>query len=482
MFQSIRTKFTIWYTAVMTVFVIIFAIFCYSLTKQNISREISQSMTNNISQIIDQYLVYDDSNGLSITSPDQNSSLTKLLQARGQSLRIINEDKNVVAQFGIFKDEIKPSTSKINAVLLTSSKMTSVISDREGTPLMYYISPIIKNDHVVGVIELSRPIKDSINTLNQLIVILVIGVFATITLSLFAGYILSRNTLSYINTLIDRVETISNAHDLGQRLPVPSNYNDEHTRLAGTFNSLLDQIEKELIREKNFTANASHDLRTPITIIQGNIDLAFKKKNLSPSQLSKTLHTIKNESVRMSNMINELLLLSSIDKKQSGDLVSINIDRLLDEILDSVSHKLLEKNIQIKRKYSSSKNDLIILGNYDQIKRMFINLIDNAIKYNTKDGNIYLKTSLIQDNINVVIQDSGEGIAAHDLPYIFDRLYQSKKSRTGIKQGFGIGLSIVREIVENHQGQINVSSKMNQGTKVSIIFPRFSDKNLINKK
>ncbi|HPH78930.1 MAG TPA: HAMP domain-containing sensor histidine kinase, partial [bacterium] len=251
---------------------------------------------------------------------------------------------------------------------------------------------------------------------------------------------------------------------------------------AGTFNSLLDQIEKELIREKNFTANASHDLRTPITIIQGNIDLAFKKKNLSPSQLSKTLHTIKNESVRMSNMINELLLLSSIDKKQSGDLVSINIDRLLDEILDSVSHKLLEKNIQIKRKYSSSKNDLIIIGNYDQIKRMFINLIDNAIKYNTKDGNIYLKTSLIQDNINVVIQDSGEGIAAHDLPYIFDRLYQSKKSRTGIKQGFGIGLSIVREIVENHQGQINVSSKMNQGTKVSIIFPRFSDKNLINKK
>jgi signal transduction histidine kinase len=456
----------------MTVIVIIFAIFSYSLTKQNIYNEISQSMTSNIAQIIDQYLIFDNEKGLSIISPDQNSSLNKLLQTKGQSLRIIDSDKNVIAQFGVFKTEIKPSPSKISTVLLTSEKFNSVITDREGMPLSYFISPIQKDNKTVGIIELSQPIKDSIKTLNQLVAILVIGVFATITLSLLAGYVLSRSTLGYVNVLIDNVEAISSANDLGQRLPVPANYKDEHTRLASTFNSLLDQIEKELIREKNFTANASHDLRTPITIIQGNIDLAFKKKNLSPSQISKTLSTIKSESVRMSNMINELLILSSIDKKQTGQLSTINIDNLLDEILDSISNKLIKKNISINRKKSNSKKDLAIIGNHNQIKRMFANLIDNAIKYNIQNGNIYVKTSLVQNKIQIVIQDTGEGIAASDLPYIFDRLYQSKKSRTGIKQGFGIGLSIVKEIIEYHHGKINVVSELKAGTKITIIFPQ----------
>jgi signal transduction histidine kinase len=171
-------------------------------------------------------------------------------------------------------------------------------------------------------------------------------------------------------------------------------------------------------------------------------------------------------------MINELLILSSIDKKQTGQLSEINIDLLLDEILDSVSGKLIKKNISINRKKSNSKKDLAIIGNHNQIKRMFANLIDNAIKYNIQNGNIYVKTSLVQNKIQIVIQDTGEGIATSDLPYIFDRLYQSKKSRTGIKQGFGIGLSIVKEIIEYHHGKINVTSELKAGTKITIIFPQ----------
>lgn len=473
MFQSIRSKFTIWYTLVMTVIVIVFALFSYLLLYQQISSDIQENINNNLATISNDYLVFDENGSLSLKQfQEDQPTLSEFLQANNQSLRIIDANKNIITQLGVFKSEIKPSLSKINSVFLTGQTQTNIYRDNDGNQVFYIISPILNDQKIGGVIEISQPINDSMKTLSNLILILVIGVFVSITISLIAGYSLSKQTLGYVDELIDNVETITQANDLDKRLPVPKNYSDELTRLASTFNSLLTKVESELVREKNFTANASHDLRTPITIIQGNIDLALRKKNLTPSQVTKLLFNLKNETKRMSAMIDDLLELSTIEKNFHNVKQKIDLDSILSEVIDSYQAQIKFHHIDLDYKFKSDHEKITIYGNPNLIKRLFSNIIDNAIKYNQTHGQIIIKTYTKSNRYNIIIQDTGIGIPAKDLPYIFDRLYQSQKSRTGIMRGYGLGLAIAKEIVGLHQGQILVSSREGAGTKFTIIFPQ----------
>ena len=403
---------------------------------------------------------------------EDQQTLSEFLQRNNQSIRIIDQDKNILAQLGLFKYELKPSTSAINSVFLTGQSQSTIFIDADKNQNFYIIAPIIFKDHVQGVIELSQPINDAMKTLNNLILILVIGVFASIVISLIAGYYLSKQTLGYVDELIDNVDAITDANDLGKRLPAPTDYSDELTRLASIFNSLLSKVEAELVREKNFTSNASHDLRTPLTIIQGNVDLAIKKKNLTPSQTSKLMHNIKNETKRMANMLEDLLELSAIEKNYHANSQKINVFNILSEVTDGFRPQAKNKNISIEFKHKYKSDLFQIQGNPVQIKRVFSNIIDNAIKYNTTNGKIIIKTFTKTNRCYIIIQDTGLGIPAKDLPYIFDRLYQSKKTQTGIQRGFGIGLAIVKDIISIHSGQIKVTSRENEGTKFTIIFPQ----------
>lgn len=457
----------------MTIIVIIFASFSYFLLYRQISSDIRSNIDDNLKAIYDDYLVFDQSGNLSLAQFQEGQpTLSDFLQRNNQSIRIIDANKNIITQLGVFKLEIKPSLSKINSVFLTGQIQSNIYQDLQGNQAFYIISPIYNQQKISGTIEISQPINDSMKTLNNLLLILVIGVLVSITISLIAGYNLSMQILGYVDELIDNVETITSANDLNKRLPVPRDYTDELTRLATTFNSLLTKVDAELVREKNFTANASHDLRTPITIIQGNIDLALRKKNLTPSQISKLLYGIKNETKRMSTMIKDLLELSSIEKNFNVHKQEINLISILTEVIDSYHAQLAVNHLSLEYKHQSNTEKILIQGNPNLIKRLFSNIIDNAIKYNQPHGQIIIKTYTKSNNYYITIQDTGIGIPSKDLPYIFDRLYQSRKSRTGIKRGFGLGLTIAREIVQVHSGKLSVSSREGAGTKFTIIFPQ----------
>ncbi len=456
----------------MTIIVMMFAILSYSFLYQNISTNVEEKILKNISSIIENYTSYDEAKGLTLFASENNQSLSDFLQQDNQSVRIIDQDKNILSQTGVLKTQLKPSLSKINTVFLTGKTQSSFYDDLNNSQSIHILSPIVVDDEIVGIIEISQPTSDSLEALDQLLLILVIGVFASIAISLVAGYILSRQTFGYVNQLIDNVEAITNTNDLDKRLPVPKDNVDELTRLASTFNTMLAKIQVEFLREKNFTSNASHDLKTPLTIIQGNVDLALKKKVFTPSQTSKTYHTIKKETKRMSSMIEDLLEISTVEKTYNEKLEDINIVGVISQIISSCKDKTREKNITISFKKPAKQDKYVIFGNPNQIKRVFANIIDNAIKYNVQNGNIIIKLHCKLDKIYIDIKDSGIGIDEKDLPYVFDRLYQSKKSRTGLKQGFGIGLAIVKEIVEIHGGSINITSVKKSGSKATIVFPQ----------
>lgn len=470
--SSLRTKFTLWYTLIMTFIVAIFAISSYSLLYVNLYSNLEENITSQSQTIINQYINYDPTGGLQIISTDQKTPLSEKMLNQNLSLRIIDSEKNIIAQFGILKNQIKPSPSKINSALIANNFSVSLIDDENNNQNIYLITPIEKDSQIVGVLELSQPIANSFEALEQLTLILIVGILTSIVFSLFAGYFLSRRMLGYINELIDNVEAITISQDLEKRLPVPKKHKDELTRLATTFNDMLQKIQSEFIREKNFTANVSHDLRTPITIIQGNVDVALRKKNLTPSQTSKTLNKIKKETKRISTIIDDMLEISNIEHTETESFEQINLIKLLNEVIDNFQNKLASKNIQLIYKKPKKADKISINGNPTLIKRLLCNVLDNAIKYNTENGKIIIKLSSMLGKVHIQMQDTGEGIDVGDLPYIFDRHYQAKKSQTGITQGIGLGLAIAKEITTLHRGTINASSKKGVGTKIKIIFPQ----------
>ncbi len=469
--QSIRTKFTFLYTLITTIIVAIFAVSSYTILSHNITNNLKNSIRHQSQEIVNQFVEVSDQT-ISLKPQDQDTILADKLHASSLSLRIIDQEKNIIVQLGTFKNQLKPSQSKINTVLLTGQEYVAVIEDESNKKNIYQISPIQKDNKIIGIIELSQPVDTAYDALNQLIIILAAGILLSIIISLISGYFLGRNTLSYVNELINNVNAITHSQDLEKRLPIPHNYNDELTRLASTFNQMLAKIEQELIREKNFTANVSHDLRTPLTIIQGNADLALRKKNLTPSQFGKIINTIKSETKRMDVIIGDLLDLSYLEHQAQTAKAKINFAAIVDEVVEGNKHKIQQANLNLTYKKPVDYRQFIFSGNNAQIKRLVTNLLDNAIKYNQSDGKIIIKLSAKNHQILFSIQDTGIGIQEKDLPYIFDRHFQSAKSQTGLKKGFGLGLSIVKEIINRHQGQIDIKSTYGTGTKLVMIFPQ----------
>lgn len=469
--QSIRTKFTILYTLIMTVIVMIFAVTSYILLSHNITNNLKSSIQNQNQEIINQFIEFPDQT-IALKSQNQDTLLSDKLHANSLSLRIIDQEKNIIVQLGSFKNQLKPSQSKINTSLLTGQEYVSIIEDEDNKKNIYLIAPIKKNEKIVGVIELSQPVDNAFDALNQLAIILGLGILTSIIISLIAGYFLGRSTLSYVNELINNVNAITKSQDLEKRLPVPKNYQDELTRLASTFNQMLDKIEHELVREKNFTANVSHDLRTPLTIIQGNADLALRKKNLTPGQFARIITTIKSETKRMDLIIGDLLDFSHLEYLADVPKVKINFSSIVDEVVEGHKSKIKQFGLELNYKKAIDNRKYIFLGNNAQIKRLITNLLDNAIKYNQVNGKIIIKLSVKDHQIIFSIQDTGIGIHEKDLPFVFDRHFQTAKSQTDSKKGFGLGLSIAKEIINHHHGQIDIKSIFGKGTRVTIIFPQ----------
>jgi len=469
--NSIRTKLTLWYTAMMTLIVIVFAASSYGLLYLNIINNLKKNIINFSQVIITDYIEVDPANyDINIDSGD-DITLNERLQLQSHSIRIIDQEKNIVVQHGILKTQIKPNETKISSSLLANGTSTSFIKDKDENSYIYFVGPIVKDNQTVGVIELSRPVDEAFQALRQLLIILIIGITISIVISLMIGYLLSRQMLAYIDELIDNVQSITVSRDFEKRLPIPTDYHDELTRLAATFNQMLASMQQEYNREKDFTANASHDLRTPLTIIQGNVDLALKKPNLTPSQHTKILSKIKQEVKRMSAIINDLLELSKLDKTSEMSQI-INLPDIINDLIGHFSQKAKEKNVVIEYKKPIKPDQINIKGNYQQIKRLLNNLIENAIKYNVVNGLVTVKTYCSKNDVWVEIIDTGIGIEPEDLPYIFDRHWQSNKSQSGVKQGFGLGLSIVKQIIDNHSGEIHISPAGEKGTKVKIKLPQ----------
>ncbi len=286
-----------------------------------------------------------------------------------------------------------------------------------------------------------------------------------ILLIVLIGSKASRKLLSPIDTMTKMVKEIS-INDLDKRLDVRGSKN-ELKDLAITFNDTLNRLEKSIEKQNQFISDASHELRTPISVIQGYANLLNRWGKDDKEVLDESLEAIKNESENMKNLVENLLFLARGDKHtQKVAKEDFPLNKLIEEILTET--KLIDDShiITIER-----NEEIIVKADKNLIKEALRIFLDNSIKYTPAGGTVKLMSYEKNGKGVITIEDSGIGISKEHLPHIFDRFYRTDKSRTRESGGTGLGLSIAKWIIDNHSGNIDIDSKIDVGTKVTIELP-----------
>ncbi len=231
-----------------------------------------------------------------------------------------------------------------------------------------------------------------------------------------------------------------------------------------------DKDNKELI------SNISHDLKTPITAIKGYVEGIMDGVADTPEKLNKYICTIYNKANDMSHLIEELTFYSKIDTNRIPYTFNkINIDQYFRDCVEEMKLDLEEKNIELTY-FNYTDEDIIIIADAEQLKKVVNNIIGNSVKYlDKKKGIINIRIKDAGDFVQVEIEDNGKGIAIKDLPYIFDRFYRTDASRNSLQGGSGIGLSIVKKIIEDHGGRIWATSKEATGTVMCFVFRKYQE-------
>lgn len=230
------------------------------------------------------------------------------------------------------------------------------------------------------------------------------------------------------------------------------------------------------IENKELISNISHDLKTPITAIKGYVEGIMDGVASSPEKLDKYIRTIYNKANDMDRLIDELTFYSKIDtNKIPYEFNKINVNSYFGDCVEEVGLDMDSRNIELGY-FSYVSDDVVVIADAEQMKRVINNIISNSVKYMDKPkGIINIRIKDVGDFIQIEIEDNGRGIAAKDLPCIFDRFYRTDSSRNSSQGGSGIGLSIVRKIVEDHGGRIWATSKEGMGTEMHIVLRKYQE-------
>ncbi len=267
------------------------------------------------------------------------------------------------------------------------------------------------------------------------------------------------------------VEFISNVYMASETKVIQCNIRDISERRRQEAGVETERLLGEEKKRTEFIADLTHELRTPLAIIKGNIDLVLLSKSKNQKSGHGTLRAIDGEVKHLSNMLTDLTLLTmkEVSPERKIDYRQVNIQEIIYKAIKRCKTFAEKKNISIRFK---GTKDVVTLGDKIYLEKLFVNLIKNAITYGSKNGFVLISSSKSKSHIEIVISDNGIGITTEDLPHIFDRFYRADKSRHSHSEGrTGLGLAISKWVVEAHDGTINVTSIFGKGTAFAISIP-----------
>ena len=473
MFSSVRVRLTFWYTAVLTCVLVAMAFATYFLLRQDSARRTDAAIV----EVADSFLATVNAEARDATGPDGLKAAIE---------QAISEHKYRETVFVVLDQEGKIVGSTSNQLLKEPPGASVEILQEAMARSQAGIRPfrtVRLQDEVhrsyarrfsIGKEEYTLLVLQSLHHQREFLES-VIGAFGlaiplAILLASGAGYFLARRSLSPVVEMSTQAGRIG-ADNLHERLPV-RNAQDELGHLAGSFNNLLDRLDHSFEHQRRFMADASHELRTPVAILCGEADVTLSQPSRSPEDYRASLDILRAEAKRLKRIVEDLFTLARADAGQHPlTLSNFYLDELIAEC--SRSMKTLAAAKQITLTCNASK-ELPIEADEALLRRMIVNLLDNAIKYTSPGGSVSVSCDAENSRYVMTVGDTGQGIPLDLQPRIFERFFRADKvrSRSGNDGGgAGLGLSISEWIVQAHGGKLELTQSDKDGSTFRVYLP-----------
>jgi heavy metal sensor kinase len=374
-------------------------------------------------------------------------------------IQLIDQNGNVVVKSSNLGEQELPVNLSLIEQGFAGNVAVQTVSAGDGANVRIMVSPLYLRDEVL-LLEVAQSVNHIETTMSQVRWALLASILLALVLAAISGGAIVRNALSPVSQLIRTARSIEASSDLTRRVGYKGPP-DEIEELATTFDHMIEHLDSVFQSQRDFVADASHELRGPLTVIRGNIDLL--RRNQSVEDRHESVRAIQQETARMVKIVDDLLLLAEV---QSTQLAQEQRVALREIVLEEVSRA---NNLAGKRKIVVGRQeDLVVTGDAHRLKQLLANLVDNAIKYTPEHDTITL--SLFKDGewACLEVADTGIGITPEHLPHIFDRFYRVDKARSRTSGGTGLGLAIVKGIAEQHGGKVTVTSQPDKGSTFTV--------------
>jgi len=463
---SIRTRLTVWYVTLLTVSLIAFGMaFSYSLFKifmYRMDRQISSVANMMVHTVVSP-------GGRLLVPKDFDIILEKFFGIRtaGNYIQILDQHGTLVAKSSNLEGFSLGISDDAYAKAVAGQTSFEVIRTIGRYPVRSVVKPIIlKPKGLVGIIQVATSLEGMEQIFHMLAYIFIPGMVAAVVIASVVGSFLARKALKPVAEITSKARSIS-AENLDERLDVTV-AEDELGRLAATINEMIGRLERSFRQIRQFTADASHELKTPLTILKGEMEIALRSKH-DVAHMRDALVSSLEEIDRMSNIVTNLLELAKMDMERGATHSErVDLDKVLTSRFEQLGRKALDRGVEM---IILKNRPVRIMGDPVRLGQLFFNLMDNALKYSGPGGRVAVSLDAESDSAVFRVKDTGIGISAKDLPYVFDRFYRVDKARGGEAGGAGLGLSICKEIAESHGGDVSVESEYGEWTLFTVRLP-----------
>ncbi len=457
---SIRTQLAVWYAAVLSLGLVLFSCTVWLALRHTVFADLSATLVDH-SRGLDKYLRIEDS--------DQLPGLAHEIDEYSQSL----PQDHVLAVFDAAGRALYSNAGAAAAVTTRFKLRDSAKPQRIHWNHRPYLgvsrTVALKNGAVRTFLAISCEATDRTVELLGLLLAATVPVFVLCAIG--GGYWLSRRALVPVDKITERARTIG-VSNLSERLAIP-NTHDELQRLAETWNGMLERIETAVSRISRFTADASHELRTPVAIIRFAAENALRRMR-PEAEYRAALQRIQSESENMTQLIEDLLFLARADVQETlAEHESVELESLVESACLDLTPLAAQKGIALTRKLPHSP--ITVLGDFSGLRRMLLILLDNAIKYTPKGGRVSVAIEQADGQAVLRVEDTGIGIPEEAKARLFQRFFRVDPSRNKETGGYGLGLAIAQAIVQQHHASIEVETKTGRGCIFSVFLPVASE-------
>lgn len=332
----------------------------------------------------------------------------------------------------------------------------------DGERWRIYVLPLAPSGRYLELAASMGGVDASVTRLRLLLVVL--GPVGTLAAFLVA-WLLAGRALHPVRSIIATARGIARSRGFSSRVPVPPQA-DELGELARTFNEMLESLEIAYRSQQRFVADASHELRAPLTAIRANLELLAEQPRMSATDREVAIAEAGREAERLSRLVADLLVLARADAGVGLQKQPVELDRLVLETVREVRRIAGDRRLEIE-----GLDPAMVTGDVDRLKQLLLILLDNAIKYSLAGGRVGLRLQRSGSEVELRIRDSGVGIAPADLAHVYERFYRADPARARDPGGTGLGLPIARWIIEQHEGEIDLVSELGRGTEAIVRLP-----------